>query len=125
MSNSHGLFFVAVAFLWGSLHGLIFYRLAFWKRSGLYVRNDEYRVGFFALSVVISLFVFRSVETYIVFGRLLIEAGWILNWAVVYCWGITWGFSRGVGTKKIDSMTNAQVVGRDSAFTPLTGKSDE
>jgi hypothetical protein len=92
ITTAIGLCFVIVMFICGFIHGVVWRFWAFWKRASLYVENDEYRIGLFALSIVGALFFIRLIESHVIYHLPLKEGWWPLVWAMVYCWGITSGF---------------------------------
>lgn len=113
---------MAVAFIVGCAHGNIFRHVAFWRRAGLYIKNDEYRVGFFALTVIVTLYFLRVAQSYLQYHTSLREGFWPLIWGIIYCWGITAGFAH---VKTPWNEHNVDSTSKDSAFSPLTGMRDE
>jgi hypothetical protein len=95
MKASWGLFMIAVAIMWGFLHGILVRRFLAGRNAGVYVKRDEYRVGAYSLSVVFSFETFRILQSYWEYGKGLREGFWPVVWTIVYCWGITAGYGHG------------------------------
>lgn len=124
MRTSLALIYLIVFFGIGFGHGMIYRRLCYWKRAGIYVENDEYRVGIFALSMVVVLYVIRVCESHFMFHHMLREGTWPLIWSIMYAWGITSGFGHAFLRKDYPTVT-LKSHDCDTSAPPITGLPDE
>lgn len=121
MKVSIALVFLIVFGGFGFIFGLVYRRLCYWKRAGIYVENDEYRVGFFALALILTLYTIRSAQTLLVYHETLREGIWPLLWSILFAYGTVVGFSRKIRSKSFPEMEMPQ----DTLVPPITGMPDE
>jgi hypothetical protein len=124
MKTSIALVYIVVFFVFGFGHGFVYRHVCYWKRAGFYIRNDEYRIGVFALSLVFVLYFVRIGESSLVFHATLREGLWPLAWSIMYCWGIVAGFARSF-VKQDPSIIELQKVCKDMTISPITEMPDE